>query len=212
MPDEVEMAASILDEHIARGLSRIDPTIPVGVAGECDGCGEQMPRLVNGLCGFCRDGRRPPAERYDRVAPPSLRLPITPVRNPVPAALVDALQARAADPVHQEEEDDMGKPADAKSVTITARGAVLDAIEAYVREHDASYGAAGFALIERALAPQPSPSERTLSDYELCDLLDEIAGRVVSNEAVAALTARAEAAEATLAQVRAAVTGSAGQD
>lgn len=29
--------------------------IPVGMPGECDKCGEDRPRLVNGWCCFCRD-------------------------------------------------------------------------------------------------------------------------------------------------------------
>ncbi|MBB3910871.1 hypothetical protein GGQ81_001472 [Sphingomonas desiccabilis] len=28
------------------------------MAGECGECGEDMPRLVHGRCGFCRDGRK----------------------------------------------------------------------------------------------------------------------------------------------------------
>lgn len=29
--------------------------IPVGEPGDCDHCGETFTRLVNGLCGRCRD-------------------------------------------------------------------------------------------------------------------------------------------------------------
>lgn len=32
------------------------PFVP-GEPGECDRCGEDMPRLVGGLCAPCRDGR-----------------------------------------------------------------------------------------------------------------------------------------------------------
>lgn len=32
------------------------PFIP-GEPGECDRCGDDMPRLVGGLCAPCRDGR-----------------------------------------------------------------------------------------------------------------------------------------------------------
>jgi hypothetical protein len=35
--------------------------IPEGEAGDCIGCGNYYKRVVNGLCGFCRDGRRPPS-------------------------------------------------------------------------------------------------------------------------------------------------------
>ncbi|MES2180694.1 MAG: conjugal transfer protein TraR [Pseudomonadota bacterium] len=30
-------------------------SITVGMPGECDKCGEDRPRLVNGWCCFCRD-------------------------------------------------------------------------------------------------------------------------------------------------------------
>jgi len=33
-------------------------SMPKGEPGECDECGEYFARLVGGLCGFCRDGRR----------------------------------------------------------------------------------------------------------------------------------------------------------
>src|SRR5690606_10881197 len=60
MPDAADVADSIIAETIARGVraaaaARIDP----GSAGECDNCGDAFPRLVGGLCGYCRDGRRP---------------------------------------------------------------------------------------------------------------------------------------------------------
>lgn len=71
MADEADMADAIVAEHIARGLTAIDPAIPAGVAGECDGCGEVMPRLVGGLCGFCRDGRRPPLSWFDADRAPA---------------------------------------------------------------------------------------------------------------------------------------------
>lgn len=35
--------------------SRAVREMPVGVAGECDFCGESFVRLVGGACGFCRD-------------------------------------------------------------------------------------------------------------------------------------------------------------
>jgi hypothetical protein len=34
-----------------------------GAPGECDRCGEDMPRLVGGLCAPCRDGRMKIARR-----------------------------------------------------------------------------------------------------------------------------------------------------
>jgi len=32
--------------------------VPAGTPGQCDDCGEAMPRLVGGRCAPCRDGRR----------------------------------------------------------------------------------------------------------------------------------------------------------
>lgn len=34
--------------------------VPPGKAGECEGCGNERPRLINGLCGKCRDEMRKP--------------------------------------------------------------------------------------------------------------------------------------------------------
>lgn len=31
--------------------------IPKGIPGECEDCGEERPRLIGGVCAFCRDGR-----------------------------------------------------------------------------------------------------------------------------------------------------------
>jgi hypothetical protein len=42
--------------------ARSTPFVP-GEPGECERCGEDMPRLVGGLCAPCRDGR-------NRFAPP----------------------------------------------------------------------------------------------------------------------------------------------
>ena len=57
MPDDidriVEREQFLLDRRIA--IARAP--IPVGAPGICDGCEERMSRLVNGLCGYCRDGR-----------------------------------------------------------------------------------------------------------------------------------------------------------
>lgn len=56
--DEADRASNL--EEIARStaIARAAQPMDPGVAGECDGCGEHFDRLVRGLCGFCRDGRR----------------------------------------------------------------------------------------------------------------------------------------------------------
>ena len=48
------------DPAVTDALALAGP-VPAGVAGECENCGEHMPRLVDGQCGYCRDGRIPPA-------------------------------------------------------------------------------------------------------------------------------------------------------
>ncbi len=57
MPDAIDRSVEneqfLLDRRIA--LARAP--IPVGMPGICDECEEPMPRLVGGLCGYCRDGR-----------------------------------------------------------------------------------------------------------------------------------------------------------
>lgn len=58
MADEIDRANEIADEHLARGIAAARVPIPVGEPGECEECGEDMPRLVDGRCGYCRDGRR----------------------------------------------------------------------------------------------------------------------------------------------------------
>ncbi|MBM3927378.1 MAG: hypothetical protein FJ335_02820 [Sphingomonadales bacterium] len=60
MTDVVDMATDIVSEHIARGIAAARVPIPAGTAGECDNCGDTFARLVGGLCGYCRDGRRRP--------------------------------------------------------------------------------------------------------------------------------------------------------
>ncbi len=46
---EVEEAADIAE------IRRKAAEIPKGKPGECDLCGEDMPRLINGVCAPCRD-------------------------------------------------------------------------------------------------------------------------------------------------------------
>jgi hypothetical protein len=58
MADEADRAQAY--EQIERDAmiasARAAPFIP-GEPGECDRCGDDMPRLVGGLCAPCRDGR-----------------------------------------------------------------------------------------------------------------------------------------------------------
>lgn len=58
MADQIDDANRLADEHLERSLRAARAPVPAGVPGECEECGEDMPRLVNGRCGYCRDGRR----------------------------------------------------------------------------------------------------------------------------------------------------------
>jgi hypothetical protein len=58
MADDVDQAEQLQREHLERSVRAAVQPIPLGVPGECENCGEDMPRLVNGRCAPCRDGRR----------------------------------------------------------------------------------------------------------------------------------------------------------
>lgn len=45
---------SVIDDHVKEAM-RQSAEMPVGEAGECAGCGDWFPRLVNEMCGRCRD-------------------------------------------------------------------------------------------------------------------------------------------------------------
>ena len=51
---EVQEAAYIAE------IRRKANEIPKGVPGICDLCGEDMPRLINGVCAPCRDRHKLP--------------------------------------------------------------------------------------------------------------------------------------------------------
>ena len=58
MADIVDAANELLAEHLERSIRAARQPVPLGIPGDCDECGEAMPRLVDGRCGYCRDGRR----------------------------------------------------------------------------------------------------------------------------------------------------------
>lgn len=58
MADPVDIAAEIVEAELERSIAAARAPVPVGAPGECENCGDDMPRLVNGWCGYCRDGRR----------------------------------------------------------------------------------------------------------------------------------------------------------
>ena len=58
MADDVDLAVAVADRQLERQIAAARTPIATGVAGECEECGRDMPRLVGGRCGYCRDGRR----------------------------------------------------------------------------------------------------------------------------------------------------------
>jgi hypothetical protein len=60
MADEIDSANDIAqaerDRAIAEAVAKAS-NIPLGVAGDCDFCGEWSGRLVGGACAPCRDLR-----------------------------------------------------------------------------------------------------------------------------------------------------------
>ena len=64
MADKVDMAQTIEAEHLARAIAAARQPVPAGAPGECDDCGNDSPRLVNGLCAPCREPRPRLPRRY----------------------------------------------------------------------------------------------------------------------------------------------------
>lgn len=60
MSDDVDRATALIEHQTERAIAAARVPIAPGAPGECQGCFEEMPRLVGGLCGFCRDGRKRP--------------------------------------------------------------------------------------------------------------------------------------------------------
>jgi hypothetical protein len=193
--DDGEAAFEIVEELVARGLSSIDRALPAGVAGECDDCGEQMPRLVNGRCGFCRDGRRPPLSFYEN------RIPAQPVQ-PAPIGAPT-----------KETEVKVVNTATAKVVSVPAKGDVLSAIEKIAEKFDLPLGQAAIRLIEQGLERETAVAEAALSSlagFSVAELLEELGERAERAHDQAALDAaerRAQAAEGKLAALRELIAG-----
>jgi hypothetical protein len=58
MADDMDLAATIADQHLARSINAARKPVPAGAPGICDECGDDMPRLIGGRCAPCRDGHR----------------------------------------------------------------------------------------------------------------------------------------------------------
>lgn len=56
--DEIDRANERSQEHEAASIAaamKAAADIPAGKSGECEYCGDEFERLVNGACGRCRD-------------------------------------------------------------------------------------------------------------------------------------------------------------
>lgn len=184
MADEVDIANAQAEVRREAALSRIERTMPAGAPGICDECEEPMPRLVGGLCGFCRDGRSPPLSFY-----------------------ADRPEAPASEP--QEEEKSMPKEA-VKTISIAVSGATLAMMETLATERGIALHRAAVALIQEAL---DEPAEEatviiepaSVARLPTADLLAELARRfeaAVTPDLLDAAVTRAEAAEGQLAVIR----------
>ena len=63
MADIADVTAERMEVQEAEGIAEIRrkaAEIPKGKPGECDLCGEDMPRLINGVCAPCRDRHKLP--------------------------------------------------------------------------------------------------------------------------------------------------------
>lgn len=184
MADFADIAADATAAALSARLARVDAAIPAGVAGECDDCGEMMPRLVDGLCGFCRDGRRPPLATYDRL------------KSVVPTAVEETKMANP-------------KPTqDYRQISVPARGAPLIAIQKYATERDLPLGQAVLGIVEEWLAGgvvTVGSDTANVADITVEELLGELARRLnpADREELAEMVARAVAAETRLAEANA---------
>ncbi len=169
MSDVVDMAAELQDEHLALSLRRARVPIAEGVAGECEQCFEDSPRLVGGRCAFCRDGRRRPTN------------PIGKVPTPGPAPTKEDVVSPKS----------IQLPASAQTA--------IQAVERHAQSNVLSLGAAAAELIERGLTPAPAAEmPMPAVDFDtLIDLLRaRFADRPDQSADLAAAVERAEAAEA----------------
>lgn len=208
--DETEIAFELAEARVQRSLAAIAADLPAGVSGECEECGEQMPRLVGGRCGFCRDGRRPPLSFYEAQPAP---LPVVPP------------------PFNHEETTVTDTTVPAKqAITMPCEGKLVEAIHAKAKEADLPLGRAAMLLLEQAMLVQAfqeanGSASKALDEAlerpaaladastetlhaSIEEMLGELARRAdtsVDTVDYDAAVARAEAAEAKLATLRAAL-------
>lgn len=195
MVDDADIAFALQSARVAQQVARIDASLPAGVEGECDECGEWMGRLVGGRCGFCRDGRRPPPEAYEHAAQRRLASTLTDQTQPIssPAAKEPVMTAKVTP--------------ETRVISMPVTGEVLRAIETRAAERDLPLGQAARSWIEETLhaEPTPAPAEVALENLPDTVLVAELGRRLnhgASQSDFDAEVARADAAEAKLASLR----------
>lgn len=55
MADDADRAFEYMEAELEAAIRAARGDIPPGEPGECDLCGEESPRLINGVCARCRD-------------------------------------------------------------------------------------------------------------------------------------------------------------
>jgi hypothetical protein len=207
--DIADMASEIEGENLARALAAARVPIAAGVAGECEGCGDESKRLVGGRCAPCRDGRTRAAPVVRAVERPAV----------VPPAASLAGQDLMAAVRREMDREETGM----RQIGIRIQdGPVLAAIESAAAAGETSLGSAALALIERGLAAQdapagPAPAEAGTPRQRMVALLDGVQALVTGlidaadaagvtselEEKLGEAIERAETAEAKLASLRA---------
>lgn len=65
MADAADIAGEIAQARIDRAIAQVSvPGFEAWVAGKCEACGDETPRLVEGKCAPCREPWPPLPRRY----------------------------------------------------------------------------------------------------------------------------------------------------
>lgn len=57
MADAADFATVLERQHLERSLAAARQPVPAGEPGECEVCGDDSQRLIEGRCAPCRDAR-----------------------------------------------------------------------------------------------------------------------------------------------------------
>jgi hypothetical protein len=185
MADAADIASEIVADTVTAAVFQARASMRQGAPGECEQCEWPMPRLVDGLCAFCRDGRARP----DDWEPTTL---------PADSAASSSDRERIVVP-------------ESKNITFAASGSVLDELKRVVATGQ-SYNKAVpemiHELLDRRAKDVSAPSapaavlDGTLRQrmYAALDAAAQVAAELLDrpddSAALAALEQRAQAAEA----------------